>query len=68
MARKLFETSQKDLFSPLIDVVANGMAAMFIIIIVLLLFIRPPIRPPRFLRDMELPPATCGLPYIYTLP
>lgn len=65
----LFDSGQKDLFSPLIDVVANGMAAMFVILMVYMALFRSNLpAPPIEFLDTQASPAICGTPYMFTVP
>jgi hypothetical protein len=71
MAKKLFEEQPIGLISPLIDVVANGLGGMFIILMVYLAVARPlplPPEPLKFLTEVEPPPAVRGQSYVFTFP
>lgn len=69
MSSRLFPDGQSNLFSPLIDVVANGMAAMFVILMVYMaLFNRKEPTPPIVFLDVDAPPVICGVPYVFTPP
>ena len=66
MASRLFPDGQNSLFSPLIDVVANGMAAMFVILMVYMALFNTEPTPPIAFLDVDPPPAVCGIPYTFT--
>lgn len=70
MARKLFDDTISSPISPLIDVVMNGMGAMFIILMIYLVIVRPgkPSEPLKFLAEVEPPPAISGHNYVFTFP
>ncbi len=69
MNRKLLGDASDGPISPLIDVVMNGMAAMFIILMVYLFVARPTHPDPlRFLEEVEPPPAVAGQSYTFTFP
>ncbi len=64
--QKLFSSSSPEHVSPLIDVVMNGFAVMFIIVVVLLVIKQQD--PIRFLRQFHIPPAVPGESFTFTLP
>lgn len=70
MSHKLFQTNAEGPISPLIDVVVNGMAALFIILMVYMLLARPSGEPERlrFLSGVEPPPVIAGQSYVFTFP
>ena len=57
MARKLLNGASPGPISPLIDVVMNGMAAMFILLMVYLSVARPDQNTPESLRFLEVAPG-----------
>ncbi|MEM8931104.1 MAG: Ig domain-containing protein, partial [Acidobacteriota bacterium] len=70
MDQRLFDDSSENLLSPLIDVVMNGMAAIFIILMVYLFVARPDggSQPVRFLGEVEPPVVLAGQSFTFTLP
>lgn len=64
--QKLFASGSPEHVSPLIDVVMNGFAVMFIIVVVLLVIKQQD--PIRFLRQFSIPPAVPGESFTFTLP
>jgi hypothetical protein len=71
MAKKLFDDNASSPISPLIDVVMNGMGAMFIILMIYLVVMRPgddTPEPLKFLAEVEPPPAISGQNYVFTFP
>lgn len=68
MGQKLLDSDESQLISPLIDVVANGMAAIFIVLMVYMILVRPAEErtpePLRFL-DTSLPRIVRGLPFTW---
>ena len=69
MKRRLSDQGLGEPISPLIDIVANGMAAIFIILMIYMVII-PPVRPPAELAflDLSAPVAISGQPYTHTIP
>ena len=67
MARKLFDDRLESPISPLIDVVMNGLAAMFILLMIYAVFVPTP-KPVRFLADVPPPPVISGQQYVFTFP
>lgn len=71
MPRRLLDDHMTEPISPLIDVVVNGLAAIFIFLMIYIAVMPPggsPPEPIKFLTGITLPPAICGQNYIYTLP
>lgn len=69
MGRKLFDEETESPISPLIDVVMNGMAALFIILMVYLVVAQPArVVPLGFLTGVEPSPAIAGQSYAFTFP
>lgn len=68
-SRLLLSGRSNTLFSPLIDVVANGMAAMFIILVVYMaMFKTRQSVPPITFLEVDTPPVVCGVPYAFAPP
>lgn len=70
MKTRLFDDRNEGPISPLIDVVMNGMAALFIILMVYM-FVFPPCSKPeplRFLKGVEPPPVFSQASYVFTPP
>lgn len=69
MAKKLFDDRPGEPISPLIDVVANGLAAVFIILMIYIVVVQPNrVERLRFLRGVEPSPAFSGRSYVFTFP
>jgi len=69
MSKKLFGAKTSESISPLIDVVMNGFAAMFIILIIYMAAFnsRKPIAPLMFI-ETQPPPVIRGQNYVFTFP
>jgi len=69
MARKLIDNNGSGPLSPLIDVVMNGLAAVFIILMIYLMFARPTqVETLKFLGEVKPPTASSGQNYVFTFP
>jgi len=70
MAKKLFDNKLSEPISPLIDVVVNALAAIFIILMIYMIVVRPSddIEQLQFLDNVKPPGIIQGQSYTYTLP
>jgi hypothetical protein len=71
MAKKLFDNDSSSPISPLIDVVMNGLGAMFIILMIYLVIMSGNDNVPeplKFLAEVGPPPAISGQNYVFTFP